>query len=47
VNRIYMGAGSACLIYKEMGAGYLSRSRKLAAKPEACKLLTEHKNLLG
>jgi len=30
------------LIYKELGAGYLSRRRQLAAKAEACKLLTEY-----
>jgi len=35
-----MGAGAACLIYKEMGAGYLS-GVALGAKREACKLLTE------
>jgi len=29
----------AGLIYKELGAGYLSRRRQLAAKAEACKLL--------
>jgi len=35
------------LIYKELGAGYLSRSRQLAAKAEACKFLTELQMIKG